>query len=89
MYNVEFAPSAVAGAMMVRRSDSQAYKKLCGIVEELQKHPLFGSGRPEALRGKFTGLWSRKVSRRHRILYSVEGDTVKVAVVGTSWVLLK
>jgi len=37
-----------------------------------------GIGKPEPLRGNLSGYWSREINKKHRILYTIEGDTVVI-----------
>lgn len=42
-------------------------KLLIAIVEE----PYLGIGKPELLKHGFSGCWSRRINREHRIVYKV------------------
>ena len=39
MYQIEFTPKAVQGALNLKKSEPQAYKKLEKLILELQEHP--------------------------------------------------
>ncbi|WP_325637584.1 Txe/YoeB family addiction module toxin [Parapedobacter sp.] len=36
------------------------------------------SGKPEPLKHKYSGKWSRRINREHRYVYQVRGDIVYV-----------
>jgi toxin YoeB len=50
--------------------------KLNRLIRECQRHPFEGTGKPEPLRGDYSGWWSRRIDREHRLVYRVEGDTL-------------
>jgi toxin YoeB len=35
--------------------------------------PFAGIGKPEPLRGPYTGFWSRRITDEHRLVYRVSG----------------
>ncbi|PKO98482.1 MAG: Txe/YoeB family addiction module toxin [Bacteroidetes bacterium HGW-Bacteroidetes-8] len=54
--------------------------KLNTLLEELVDHPYTGTGKPEQLKNNLTGLWSRRINKRHRLVYSINNDLVIVYV---------
>jgi toxin YoeB len=53
-------------------------KKINVLLEELSEHPLFGTGKPEALKHNLTGLWSRRITQEHRLVYEIIGEVVVI-----------
>jgi toxin YoeB len=51
-------------------------KKMLALLEELVEHPSTGTGKPEPLKYNLPGMWSRRISREHRLIYEVEENTV-------------
>ena len=48
-------------------------------MEELEKHPFTGTGRPEQLKHKLAGNWSRRINQEHRLVYKIlDEDTVGI-----------
>lgn len=41
-------------------------------------HPTTGIGQPEELKHILSGLYSRKIDKKHRIVYSIKEDIVTV-----------
>lgn len=56
-------------------------KKLQILLEELMEHPEVGTGHPEQLRFQFAGLWSRKITDKHRLVYRIEKEKVIVEII--------
>ena len=46
-------------------------KKLNGLIDEAVRTPAAGTGRPEALKGKLEGYWSRRINRKDRLVYTI------------------
>ena len=52
--------------------------KLLRLLEELAEHPFTGTGKPELLRHKLSGIWSRGINKEHRLIYEVKGEIVLI-----------
>ncbi|MFH1513214.1 MAG: Txe/YoeB family addiction module toxin [Bacillota bacterium] len=59
-------------------SDRSALKRLNALLKEVARTPFEGVGKPEPLRGNFTGLWSRRINQKDRLVYSVEEETIVI-----------
>ena len=46
------------------------------ILKETMRQPFIGIGKPEPLRGNFSGWWSRRITREHRIVHKVENHVL-------------
>ncbi len=57
-------------------SDNKTRKKLNNIIKEIMRNPIDGKGKPEPLKGNYSGCWSRRVSDKDRIVYSFTDDTI-------------
>ncbi len=44
------------------------------LIEDVQRSPFTGLGKPEPLRGNFAGWWSRRISGEHRLVYRIVGS---------------
>ncbi|MCE2963507.1 MAG: Txe/YoeB family addiction module toxin [Chitinophagales bacterium] len=49
-------------------------KKVREIIESITKSPFIGIGKPEPLKYKYSGCWSRRISKEHRLIYKVEDN---------------
>jgi toxin YoeB len=56
--------------------DRKFLTKINKLITEILRTPFTGSGKPEGLKGDFSGLWSRRIDQTHRIVYSVRDDQV-------------
>ncbi|NOQ64764.1 MAG: Txe/YoeB family addiction module toxin [Methyloprofundus sp.] len=57
----------------LREKDKKLHKALCKILKEmLRSDPATGLGKPEALKHNLSGLWSRRISHKDRVVYSFD-----------------
>lgn len=80
MYKIDYTPNSIKDVAKLKKSEPRAYKKLSKLVDELKKHPKFGTGHPKPLGENRVNQWSRKITAKHRLVYTVEDETVTVLV---------
>ncbi|NCD34900.1 MAG: Txe/YoeB family addiction module toxin [Spartobacteria bacterium] len=59
--------------------DRKIAKRILNLIEDIRKEPFEGIGKPEPLRHDLSGFWSRRITDEHRLVYSVEGDSLLIA----------
>lgn len=47
-------------------------KKIETLLSEIEQTPYSGTGKPEALKHQYSGVWSRRINKEHRIIYEVK-----------------
>jgi toxin YoeB len=50
------------------------------LIEEILRAPFSGIGKPESLRHRASGAWSRRITGEHRIVYEVHPDAILFTV---------
>ncbi len=81
-YAVEFTDEALSDIEKLKKSGNTAViKKIRRLLDELKDHPHTGTGKPERLKHDYSGYWSRRINREHRLIYAIEEQKVIVAVV--------
>jgi toxin YoeB len=50
--------------------------RILELVEAGLREPFSGIGKPEPLRHLLAGMWSRRVTEEHRLVYLVRGDRI-------------
>lgn len=81
MYIVIFSPKAKEDLKTLKKSEPQAYKKARLLIEELAEHPKTGRGKPQLKKYDLEGLYARKITDKHRLVYSINDETVTVDIV--------
>ncbi len=67
----------------LRESDKKLHKALCKILKEmLRSDPASGLGKPEQLTHNLTGLWSKRISQKDRVIYKFDDDCIYIFAIG-------
>lgn len=67
----------------LRSRDSGLHKTLCRLLKEMQRgDPAAGTGKPEPLKHSLTGLWSRRLSLRDRLIYKFDDEALYILAIG-------
>jgi len=53
--------------------------KILELVESIRRDPSSGLGKPEPLRHLGSGVWSRRITQEHRLVYKVEDSRLLFA----------
>jgi toxin YoeB len=77
--NLLFHPQGWEDYLYWQASDKAMLRKLNRLIEECLRHPFEGTGKPEPLKGKLAGLWSRRIDREHRLGYMVTDAAIEIA----------
>lgn len=67
----------------LRRKDKNLHKVLCRQLKEmLRNDPGRGAGKPEPLKHNLTGLWSRRISPKDRLIYRYNDEYIYIFAIG-------
>jgi len=58
------------------KTDRKAALRVLKIVEAVLRDPFRGIGKPEPLKHLASGVWSRRLTQEHRIVYLVSQERV-------------
>lgn len=84
LYSVKVKEEAQLDLKRLLQHEPIAYKKALKLIAELYEHPRTGTGKPEPLSGNRAGQWSRRISKKHRLVYEIH-DTEVVVLVLTAY----
>ena len=84
IYRIDFKEQAQIDLATLAKSEPKAFSKAKKLIEELKVHPRTGTGKPEPLSGNRTGEWSRRITKKHRLIYEIH-DTEVVVLVLTAY----
>jgi len=79
-YNVDYKAQALRDLIRLQESEPAAFRKVVSLIDELRIHPKTGTGKPEQLSGDRAGQWSRRITKRHRLIYEIYDTQVLVLV---------
>ncbi len=78
MIKIEWSKKAIKEILYWKQHDIKIYKKIQQLIEDIIHDPFNGLGKPEPLKHKLQGLWSRRITFYHRLVYSVENNIVTI-----------
>jgi toxin YoeB len=76
---LEFKPQAFEDLQHWVAQQPKIARKVLRLIEETQRDPFGGIGKPEPLRGELAGWWSKRIDEEHRLVYRVENDRLIIA----------
>lgn len=53
------------------RKDKSKAEKILDLIESVTEDPFTGLGKPEPLKHIGSGIWSRRITQEHRLVYRV------------------
>ena len=69
---IEFSPKAIKDLEFWRKSGNKTIQtKIELILSSIVETPFDGIGKPEPLKHELKGKWSRRITKEHRIIYSI------------------
>lgn len=76
----EWTDEALQQLHSIKKSKSEINKKyllkLASLLESIQINPFKGIGKPEPLKHNYPSCWSRRITRKDRVIYIVERKSI-------------
>jgi len=60
------------------KTDKKILARINDIIKDISRTPYNGLGKPEPLKYKYKGFWSRRITDEHRLIYQVKGDELYI-----------
>lgn len=67
------------------QSNKKLLKRVNEILKDIDRNGYKGIGKPEPLKGDFSGYWSRRIDDYHRIVYKIQDGEMYIAYCGTHY----
>jgi toxin YoeB len=82
IYKLYLEEEAVEGLKQIEKSGQLVLlKKIEKLFKELSEHSKSGTGKVEQLTGNYSGYWSRRISKYHRLIYSVNDVDKSITII--------
>jgi toxin YoeB len=62
-----------------QKTDKKLLKRINQLLKDIARHPFDGIGKPEPLKHKYQGFWSRRIDSEHKLIYKVKDDEILIA----------
>jgi toxin YoeB len=73
---LEFDPNAWEDVLFWKKTNRKKLAKIFELLSAIGINPLSGIGKPEQLKYGLSGCWSRRIDKRHRIVYKLSNEAV-------------
>jgi len=60
-------------------TDKKVLKRINMLLKDISRSLFEGIGKPEPLKFKYTGFWSRRIDDKHRLIYQVKAGEILIA----------
>ena len=57
-------------------TDKKKLKRINQLIKDISRNSFEGLGDPEPLKHNFSGYWSRRIDREHRIVYKIKDESI-------------
>lgn len=76
---VTFSADAWEQYLYWQGEDRKTLKRINALVKDIDRNANEGVGKPEPLTMEYSGWWSRRIDEKNRLVYRIEGDSIKIA----------
>lgn len=60
-------------------TDKKILERINLLIKDIKRNKFNGIGNPEPLKHNWTGYWSRRIDREHRLIYKYNDKTIVIA----------
>lgn len=83
IFEIDYTFEALEDIEKLKKTGNKVIlKKLFSLIQELKQHPETGTGKPERLKYYQQNTWSRRIDRKHRLVYLIDGTKIVVTILG-------
>ena len=61
------------------QTDKKTLKKVNALIKDIERNPFEGLGKPEPLKHKLSGWWSRQINEPDRIVYRIKDGNLEIS----------
>lgn len=59
-------------------TDKKIIRKINELIKDIDRNGNDGIGKPEPLKHELEGLWSRRISLEHRLIYKIDNEKIYI-----------
>ena len=78
MRRISFLPEAFDDYNLWRRENKKIQSRIADLIKDIGRNPFTGIGKPEPLKHYLKGLWSRRITDEHRLVYKVTDEEITI-----------
>ena len=62
-----------------QKTDKKKLKRINDLLKDISRNPFEDLGKPEPLKHKYSGFWSRRIDDEHRLIYKYQHNEILIA----------
>ena len=66
------------GYLSWQEQDKKTLKRINQLIQDAKRNGYTGIGKPEPLKGEFSGFWSRRIDEVNRFVYRIQDGVLEV-----------
>ena len=78
MGNLIFSEKAWEDYLYWQSQDKKTLKRINQLLRDISRNSFDGIGKPEPLKGDFSGFWSRRIDDTNRIVYRISNEDIEI-----------
>lgn len=78
MRNTLFTPDASEDYIYWQTQDKKTLKRINELIKSAVRTPFEGIGKPEGLKEYLSGIWSRRIDDKNRLVYEVSDAEISI-----------
>jgi len=59
-------------------TDKKMLRRINDLLKDISRSPFSGIGKPEPLKFKYKGYWSRRINDEHRLIYKISENEILI-----------
>lgn len=75
---IKFSANAWEDYLYWQATDRTILKRINLLIKDIEREPFIGIGKPEPLKHNMSGFWSRRIDLQHRLVYTLQDDTLSI-----------
>ncbi len=78
MRRISFLPEAFEHFNFWSLENKKIHGRIIELIKDVGRNPFLGIGKPEPLKHELRGLWSRRITDEHRLVYKVSNEEILI-----------
>ena len=76
---IDYKEQAIKDLKFWEKHNNKKLRKILSLIEDIAKHPKIAClGKPKRLKGDYTGCCSRRINKKHRLIYKISENKVTI-----------
>ena len=73
---LSWAEAAWEDYLYWQQTNKKTLKRINLLIKDIKRQPFDGLGDPEPLKHNWSGYWSRRIDREHRLVYKTKDEAL-------------